>query len=278
MLDCCDMDAMDDHASAHPGSVSLRVCVLGSGSKGNCTYVESSEACILIDAGLSAREIERRLLQIGRSPAALDGILLSHEHSDHIHGVGVLSRRYKLPVYANRATWQRAQPIVGTVDTLHEFSTGSPFLLKDLIVDPFSLPHDADDPVAFRLAWRRRILAVVTDLGFPSQLVRERLKGCHLLLLESNHDEGMLKVGPYPWPLKQRIGGKSGHLSNLQSSQLLREVLHDELEHVILGHLSEINNRPDLARLRAQDILGSKGIRVSVATQREVSAWYALPD
>jgi phosphoribosyl 1,2-cyclic phosphodiesterase len=272
------MDAMDDHTSAHLESVSLQVCILGSGSKGNCTYLESSEARILIDAGLSAREIERRLRQIDRSPAALDGVLISHEHSDHIHGVGALARRYKLPVYANRATWQRAQHIVGRVDELHEFCTGSPFMLKDLIIDPFSLPHDADDPVAFRLTWRRRTLAVVTDLGFPSQLVRERLRGCHLLLLESNHDESMLKVGPYPWPLKQRIGGKSGHLSNLQSSQLLREVLHDELEHVILGHLSEINNRPDLARLTAQDSLGSKGTRVSVALQREVSSWFVLPD
>jgi phosphoribosyl 1,2-cyclic phosphodiesterase len=270
--------AIADDASADMEPVSLRVCVLGSGSKGNCTYVESSEACILIDAGLSAREIERRLLQIGRSPTALDGILLSHEHSDHIHGAGVLARRYKLPLYANRATWHRAQPIVGKVGELHEFCTGSPFMLKDLMIDPFSLPHDADDPVAFRLAWRRRRLAVVTDLGFPSQLVRERLKGCHLLLLEANHDESLLKTGPYPWPLKQRIGGKSGHLSNLQSGQILREVLHDELEHVILGHLSEINNRPDLARLSAQDSLGSIGTRVSVATQGEVSAWFALPD
>jgi len=151
-------------------------------------------------------------------------------------------------------------------------------MLKDLIIDPFSLPHDADDPVAFRLAWRRRTLAVVTDLGYSSQLVRERIRGCHLLLLESNHDESLLKAGPYPWPLKQRIGGKSGHLSNLQSSQLLREVLHDELEQVILGHLSEINNRPELARLTAQDSLGSKGTRVSVALQREVSAWFVLAD
>jgi phosphoribosyl 1,2-cyclic phosphodiesterase len=269
---------MDECVSAHLESVSLRVCVLGSGSKGNCTYVESSEARILIDAGLSAREIERRLQQIDRSPATLDGVLISHEHSDHIHGVGVLARRYKLPVYANRATWQRAQPIVGRVDVLHEFCTGSSFMLKDLIINPFSLPHDADDPVAFRLAWRRRTLAVVMDLGYPSQLVRERLRGCHLLLLESNHDESMLKAGPYPWPLKQRIGGKAGHLSNLQSSQLLRDVLHDELEHVILGHLSEINNHPDLARLTAQDSLGAKSTQVSVALQREISTWFELTD
>jgi len=215
---------MDDLASAYLQSDALRICVLGSGSKGNCTYLESSDARILIDAGLSAREIERRLHQIDRSPAILDGVLISHEHSDHIHGVGVLARRYKLPVYANRATWQRAQPIVGRVDNWQEFCTGSPFMLKDLVIDPFSLPHDADDPVAFRLAWRRRTLAVVTDLGYPSQLVRERLKGCNLLLLESNHDESLLKAGPYPWPLKQRIGGKSGHLSNVQSSQLLRDV------------------------------------------------------
>jgi len=269
---------MDELSSPYLELDSLRICVLGSGSKGNCTYVESSAARILIDAGLSAREIERRLQQIDRSPATLDGVLISHEHSDHIHGVGVLARRYQLPVYANHATWQRAQPLVGRVDVVHEFCTGSAFTLKDLIINPFSLPHDADDPVAFRLSWRRRTLAVVTDLGYPSQLVRERLRGCHLLLLESNHDESMLKAGPYPWPLKQRVGGKAGHLSNLQSSQLLRDVLHDELEHVILGHLSEINNRPDLARLTAQDSLGSKSTQVSVALQREVSPWFELAD
>jgi phosphoribosyl 1,2-cyclic phosphodiesterase len=271
-------DATADHASGCPEMGSLRVCVLGSGSKGNCTYIESPEGRILIDAGLSAREIERRLRQIERSPAALDGVLISHEHSDHIHGVGALARRYKLPVYANSATWQRAQHVVGLVDDLREFWTGAPFVIKDLVIDPFSLPHDADDPVAFRLTWRRRSMAIVTDLGYPSQLVRERIRGCHLLVLEANHDDAMLKAGPYPWPLKQRIGGKSGHLSNLQSSQLLRDVLHDELEHVVLAHLSEINNHPELARLTAQEVLGARGTGLGVASQREVSAWLLLID
>jgi phosphoribosyl 1,2-cyclic phosphodiesterase len=256
----------------------LRVCVLGSGSKGNCTYIESPEARILVDVGLSAREIERRLRLIGRSPEGLDGMLISHEHADHIQGVGALARRYRLPVYANAATWQRAQHVVGVVADRRDFWTGSPFMLKDLAIDPFSLPHDADDPVAFRLSWRRRIMAIVTDLGYPSQLVRERIKGCHLLVLEANHDDAMLKAGPYPWPLKQRIGGKSGHLSNLQSSQLLRDILHDELEQVVLAHLSEINNLPDLARLTAQEGLGSRGTRLSVASQRDVSEWFLLPE
>jgi phosphoribosyl 1,2-cyclic phosphodiesterase len=272
------MDAMADHAPLRPELLSLQVCILGSGSKGNCTYIESPEVRILIDAGLSAREIERRLRQIERSPETLDGVLISHEHSDHIQGVGALARRYKLPVYANPATWRRAQHIVGLVDDLREFRTGTSFVLKDLVVDPFSLPHDADDPVAFRLSWHRRTMAIVTDLGYASQLVRERIRGCHLLVLEANHDDAMLRAGPYPWPLKQRIGGKSGHLSNLQSSQLLRDILHDELEHVVLAHLSEINNLPDLARLTAQEILGSRGTRLYVASQREVSAWFLLAD
>jgi phosphoribosyl 1,2-cyclic phosphodiesterase len=272
------IDAIAAHPSACPEIASLRVCILGSGSKGNCTYIESPEARVLIDAGLSAREIERRLHQIDRSPTALDGVLISHEHSDHIQGVGALARRYKLPVYANPATWQRAQHIVGMVDDRREFWTGAPFVLKDLVIDPFSLPHDADDPVAFRLTWRRRSMAIVTDLGYPSQLVRERIRGCHLLVIEANHDDAMLRAGPYPWPLKQRIGGKSGHLSNLQSSQLLRDVLHDELEDVVLAHLSEINNHPDLARLSAQEVLGSRGPRLGVASQREVSAWFRLAD
>jgi phosphoribosyl 1,2-cyclic phosphodiesterase len=272
------MDAMPDNSAGIPELASLCVCVLGSGSKGNCTYVESPEARILIDAGLSAREIARRLWQIGRSPETLDGVLISHEHSDHIQGLGALARRYALPIYANSATWQRAQHVVGLVDDRREFWTGTPFLLRDLAIEPFPLPHDADDPVAFRLSWHRRTIAIVTDLGYPTQLVRERIKGCHLLVLEANHDEAMLRAGPYPWPLKQRIGGKSGHLSNLQSSQLLRDVLHDELEHVILAHLSETNNLPDLARLTAQEVLGSRGIQLSIASQRDASKWFLLPD
>jgi phosphoribosyl 1,2-cyclic phosphodiesterase len=272
------MDAEAVHAGAPAGEVAIRVCILGSGSKGNCTYIESPEARILIDAGLSAREIERRLQQLNRSAATLDAVLISHEHSDHVSGVGALARRYKLPVYANRATWQRVQQAVGVVDIRHEFWTGVPFQLKDLAIDPFSLPHDADDPVAFRLTWRRRSLAVVTDLGYPSQLVRERIRRCHLLVLEANHDDTMLKAGPYPWPLKQRIGGKSGHLSNLQSSQLLGDILHDELEYVVLAHLSETNNTPDLARLTAQEILGTRGTILDVAAQREVSMWFRLAD
>jgi phosphoribosyl 1,2-cyclic phosphodiesterase len=256
----------------------LRVCILGSGSKGNCTYLESPETRILVDAGLSAREIERRLRNIGRAPESLDGVLISHEHTDHIQGVGVLARRYKLPVYANPETWQKARHVTGVVDDLHEFCTGTPFSLKDLVVEPFSLPHDAEDPVAYRISWRRRSIAVVTDLGYPSQLVRERMKGCHLLVLEANHDGAMLQAGPYPWSLKQRIGGKSGHLSNLQSSELLRDVLHDELEHVVLAHLSETNNLPDLARLTTQEVLGNRNTRLSIASQRHVSGWFALVD
>jgi phosphoribosyl 1,2-cyclic phosphodiesterase len=272
---------MDPRGESLPTGVeqrALRVCVLGSGSKGNCTYIESPEVRILIDAGLSAREIVRRLQRIGRSPEELAGIFISHEHSDHIQGLGALARRYQLPIYANPGTWQRAQHLVGAVAEVRAFTTGTSLALRDLVVTPFSLPHDAEDPVAFRLAWRQRAMAVVTDLGYPSQLVRERIKGCHLLILEANHDEAMLKAGPYPWSLKQRIGGKAGHLSNQQSGQLLSEVVHDELEHVVLAHLSEINNLPDLARLTAMEVLAGRRTQLSVAAQREVSSWFVLPD
>jgi phosphoribosyl 1,2-cyclic phosphodiesterase len=258
--------------------MALKICILGSGSKGNCTYIESPEARLLIDAGLSAREIVRRLQHIGVEPEALDGMLISHEHSDHIHGVGALARRYKLPVYANRATFQKAQRLIGTVEDVRDFCTGMPFSVKDLCIDPFSLPHDADDPVAFRLSWRRRSMAIVTDLGYPSQLVRERIRGCHLLILEANHDDAMLKVGPYPWPLKQRIGGKAGHLSNQQSGELLRDILHDELGYVILAHLSETNNLPDLARLTIAEALGARRTQLHIASQKDISAWFVLPD
>jgi phosphoribosyl 1,2-cyclic phosphodiesterase len=263
---------------AYSDHVALRMCILGSGSKGNCTYIESPEGRILIDAGLSAREIERRLRQVGRTPEGLDGVLISHEHSDHIQGAGALARRFKIPIYANIGTWQGAQHLIGAIDEWRPFHTGVLFGVKDLLIDPFSLPHDANDPVAFRVAWRRRLIAIVTDLGYPSQLVRERLKGCHLVVLEANHDDAMLKAGPYPWPVKQRIGGKAGHLSNLQSSELLRDVLHDELEHVVLAHLSETNNLPDLARVTAQEVLGMRHTQLSVASQRSVSEWFSMVD
>lgn len=275
---CCEMEAMGDTALTCSEQDALRVCVLGSGSKGNCTYIESPGAHLLIDAGLSAREIVRRLYCIKRSPEELDGIFITHEHSDHIQGAGALARRYKLPIYTNPGTWQRAQHVIGVVGEVCSFCTGAPFPLRDLVIAPFSLSHDAEDPVAFRLSWRQRVIAIVTDLGYPSQLVRERLKGCHLLMLEANHDEAMLKAGPYPWSLKQRIGGKAGHLSNHQSGQLLGEVVHEELEHVVLAHLSEINNLPDLARLRAMEVLGGRRTQLSIALQREVSPWFVLPD
>ena len=203
-------------------------------------------------------------------------MLISHEHSDHIQGVGALARR-KLPVYANSATWQRAQHVVGMVDDLREFWTGAPFVLKDLVVDPFSLPHDADDPVAFRNTWRRRSMAIVTDLGYASQLVRERIKGCHLLVLEANHDDAMLKAGPYPWPLKQRIGENRAICRIFNRASCCR-TLCNELEHVVLAHLSEINNHPDLARLTVPGDLGSRGTQLGVASQREVSRWFLLAD
>lgn len=267
---------LEPDCDTHLEPAALQVCVLGSGSKGNCTYVESPEARILLDAGLSAREIERRLRLVGRTPETLDGVLISHEHMDHIHGVGALARRYNIPVYANPSTWRKACQVVGNVEEVRDFFPGISFQLNDLRVEPFSLPHDAEDPVAFRLSWQQRVVAVVTDLGYPSQLVRERLRGCHLLILEANHDDAMLKAGPYPWPLKQRISGKAGHLSNEQSSQLLREILHDELEHVVLAHLSETNNLPELARLTMQEVLGARATRLSIASQREVSPWFIL--
>jgi phosphoribosyl 1,2-cyclic phosphodiesterase len=152
---------------------------------------------------------------------------------------------------------------------------GNPFVLNDLVVDPFPCPMM---PTTRGGSPGAETMAVVTALGYSSQLVRERIRGCHLLVLEANHDDSMVKAGPYPWPLKQRIGGKSGHLSNLQSSQLLQDVLHDELEHVVLAHLSEINNHPDLARHTVQESLGSRGTRLGVASQREVSTWFLLAD
>lgn len=224
----------------------LRFCVLGSGSKGNATYIEANGTSLLLDAGFSGREIERRLAVVGIDPASLDAILVSHEHSDHIRGIGVLSRRFNLPVFLSHGTSQAA---AGALDKLHRevfIRPGEAFELKDLAIRPFAVSHDAADPLGFVIAANGVSLGYCTDTGVVSSLMRQRLAGCAGLVLECNHDPVMLRQGPYPEPLKQRVRSKSGHLANSETMELLSELLHDGLEHVVLAHISETNNHPDI--------------------------------
>ena len=224
----------------------MKVCALASGSKGNAIYIQAGETKVLIDAGLSGREIRRRLAGIGVHGEDLSAIVVSHEHVDHTRGLGVLSRQLNLPVYINNPTLShlKGKEIKGDV---REFESGVPFSVEDLSFQPFSVPHDAADPVGFTVEFEECRIGIATDLGFATRLVIERLKKCDLLILEFNHDEEMLKSGPYPWELKQRIKGRLGHLSNRQAGALLEEIHHGGLRHLILFHMSETNNHPQRA-------------------------------
>jgi len=248
----------------------LSVCTLASGSKGNATYISDGDTSILIDAGLSGVELQRRLDSRDLSPEHLDAIIVTHEHSDHIRGVGILSRRYKLPVYINRKTYQ-ASPKLGSLHETKSFECGKTFQISNLTIHPFSISHDAEDPVGFTIGQNGTTIAIATDLGIATSMVKEHLKHCALLILEANHDPQMLETGPYPWPLKQRIKGRTGHLSNTSSKILLEELQHKNLQHVILAHLSEINNTPQLAYDEVARALTRCSAKLYVADQRTSS-------
>ncbi|MFH1624648.1 MAG: MBL fold metallo-hydrolase [Pseudomonadota bacterium] len=241
-------------------------------------YIGAGKTRVLIDAGLSGREINRRLGTIGVHIEDLNAVIISHEHTDHTRGLRVLCSRLNLPVYINYPTLSniKGSEINGDV---REFETGKPFSFQDLIFEPFSVPHDAADPVGFTIRYEKSTIGIATDLGFGSKLVIERLKKCDLLILESNHDEEMLKVGPYPWEVKQRIKSRLGHLSNHQAGALIREVYHEGLRHVILFHLSEINNSPRKADEGVQLLLKSRSyhpIDLSLALQHRASRVISL--
>ena len=254
----------------------MRFCVLASGSRGNATYIESGKTRILIDAGMSGKELQRRLAVIEVDIAAIDAIMVTHEHNDHIHGVGVLSRRVGIPVFANAATFAAAARTVHRLSAYNEFETGVSFQFHGLEIHPFTISHDSADPVGFRISNGTHSLGYCTDTGRVSQLIRQRLASCQALVLESNHDIEMLQKGTYPPYLKQRIRSSQGHLDNGLASAFLEELLHEDLQHVVLAHLSEENNRPEIAYRLAVAALESnpnvkgRGLRVSVACQERV--------
>lgn len=263
---------MDSINGEHP-FMSLEVCVLASGSSGNSVYVASDKTRILIDAGLSARQVAVRLDQIGVVPESIAGICVSHEHGDHVAGIRILQKRHGIPVYANAGTLNgiRSMPKSDEI-AARVFQSGSPFEIGDIGIEPFSVPHDAYEPVGFRLQAAGTVVGVVTDLGMATSLVREKLKGCHAIMVESNHDEDLLQEAPRPWPLKQRIRSRQGHLSNMGAAQLISECATDALEHVFLSHLSSDCNTPDTAlrtvasQLRL-DGLGHINLEVSHASK-----------
>ncbi len=245
----------------------MTVCMLASGSRGNATYLSNGHTSILIDAGLSGKELQRRMATKGLDPAALDAVLVSHEHTDHIQGVGVIARRFGLPVHISEATWQTARQALGKLSDVRPFICGHPFSIGDLAIHPFSISHDAIDPAGFTIGCSGAKVGVATDLGVATSVVRTHLQACDALILEANHDPQMLIDGPYPWPLKQRIRGRSGHLSNDDAALLLDTLYHDGLAHVVLAHLSEENNTPDKAKQTVETVIDGRRTTLHVASQ-----------
>lgn len=247
------------------------LCVLASGSRGNSIYMSSGKTAVLFDAGLSGIEIERRMASRGLDPRKLDAIVVSHEHSDHIQGVGVLARRFDLPVHIAPASLASAKPSIGVIKHVRYFECGTPFFIKDLAIHPFSVSHDAASPAGFTIRACGCKIALATDMGIATGMVRQHLRDCTHIVLEANHDPFMLEQGPYPWSVKQRVKGRTGHLSNESAQELLMDILHDKLEHVILAHISQNNNTPEKALSVVAGKCRAHPVRFSLALQHACS-------
>ncbi len=260
--------------------MAVRFTVLASGSKGNCTVVATERTRLLVDCGLSCRETFRRMKLMGEDPHALNAIVVSHEHSDHVQGLLVTAKKLRIPVYmteATRAAWrrqlraQRLEPPPGMAE--ETFDAGRGFQVGDIAVSSFTIPHDAADPVAFTFRAEGVKLGVVTDLGYMPASVRQHVRGCDVLMIESNHDLEMLRTGPYPWSVKQRVMSRVGHLSNDSLAEFFTGEYDGSAAILILAHLSEQNNHPELARRSAELALGPKqsliANRVLLASQSE---------
>lgn len=229
----------------------MRLCSIASGSSGNCIYAGSEATHLLIDAGISGKRMDAGLAELDLCGRDLDGILITHEHVDHIQGLGVLARKYQVPIYCTEGTRNAilSDSRVGKIDAdiFHTIRADEKFVCKDLTIHPIRISHDAAEPVAYKISYEKQHVAIMTDLGEYDDYIVESLKGVNALILEANHDVNMLQVGPYPYYLKQRILGKRGHLSNEASGRLLCEILHDGMQAIMLGHLSKENNLPQLA-------------------------------
>ncbi|PYU95219.1 MAG: MBL fold metallo-hydrolase [Acidobacteria bacterium] len=234
--------------------MSVRICVLGSGSRGNSTWVRTEKTRLLVDAGFGRKAAAARLSVADERLDGCDAILVSHEHQDHISGLRSLALRLKVPIYISAATRDaiRWDP---RITAFEAFTAGETFTIGDVEIHPFSVPHDAADPVAFTFEAEGIRVGVVTDLGYIPEVVKQRVRGCHCLVFESNHDLDMLKVGPYPWFVKQRVMSRHGHLSNYATAAFLGEDYDGAAQVLVLAHLSETNNHPEIVRLSATEAL-----------------------
>ena len=246
----------------------LRFCSLASGSSGNCQFIASEEARILLDVGLAGKRIVECLESIGEQAEQIQGILVSHEHSDHIRGIGILSRRFNLPIYANNNTWEEMSGKIGSIkeENKRSFNTGESFTIGDIMIKSYAIAHDASEPVGFSFQHEGAKISIATDLGHVDERIMDELRDADLLMLESNHDTGMLKMGKYPWFLKQRILGDKGHLSNETAGNIIADLLEAQgrISNVLLGHLSRENNFPELAYETVKSILDARNIKIGL--------------
>src|ERR1700752_5218339 len=261
----------------------VTVSMLASGSKGNGAFVASSRTKILVDAGISCRETFKRMKSLGEDPHTLSAILITHEHSDHVYGLATLAKKLRIPVFMTGAThqaWARAmrnekgeRP---KLEKFEPFESGHRFQVGDIEVRPFTIPHDAADPVGFTFRAEGIKVGVATDLGYLPVSVRDHLRGCDVLVIESNHDLEMFRGGPYPWSVKQRVMSRVGHLSNLALADFLTNDYDNSATFVVLAHLSEQNNHPEIARREAEKALSARGglfnNRLLLAAQTEALA------
>jgi phosphoribosyl 1,2-cyclic phosphodiesterase len=240
------------------GWLSVRVCVLGSGSKGNCTLVSTERTRLLVDAGFSKRVIQQRLAAVGERADHIDALIISHEHVDHVNGLKSVALGLKVPIYITAAT-RETIPWDSRLKAVETIAAGENFTVGDITVSPFSIPHDAVDPVAFTFQAEGIKIGVVTDLGYVPELAKQHARGCDCLVIESNHDLDMLKVGPYPWFVKQRVMSRHGHLSNDATADFLSGDYDGAAQVLVLAHLSEKNNHPGLAHFAATRALERRG-------------------
>ncbi len=229
------------------------LCVLGSGSRGNVSYLRAGGQHCLIDAGLSYTEISRRLAANGLSMQDIRHVFITHEHSDHISALKVMTKRHRMNVYCTSKTYLQISGFLNTQNAV--VFSDKPFSVDGLDITPFPVNHDAVDPVGYTFSFHGRKISVTTDLGTAPADVAEHLNNSDILMIESNHDEEMLWNGPYAWPLKERIAGQNGHLSNRQAAELISSLNHSRLKHILLAHLSQENNHPDIAYAAVHDLL-----------------------
>ncbi|HEX4896654.1 MAG TPA: MBL fold metallo-hydrolase [Solimonas sp.] len=256
----------------------MRFAMLGSGSKGNATLIEYAGTRVLVDCGFPTREAEARLARLGVAPDSIDAILVTHEHADHLGGVGRYARRHGTTVWITQGTHRAwADPEVPAVRI---FSPHQDFTIGDLCIRPYPVPHDAREPCQYVIAAGGRRLGILSDAGHVTAHMRATLSGCDALLLECNHDPALLAAGPYPASLKERVGGNRGHLANAQAAELLRGIDCSRLQHLVLTHLSEVNNRPDLARAAVTGAItapsGADADWIVCADQGQGLDWRAL--